>query len=190
MSSPVLLCEATAADSFDPAAVRHVSVPHPTPAVLRAWLDAGVTTLIVSEDVDADDHAVAASFVAFLRDAATFDMQVRWRARGAFPRHALIHLPPPANDDAWQRTHDAEAFTWRHGPGFAQLYDQRGADAAVRLVIDDEHTLNAFHRLQTPSREPIAGVVGDLAAEGVVLAFGDWLVAVPRRKMRRGMMAR
>lgn len=164
---------------------------------LVALHDTGLVAVDVAVDIDFVDtrrSAEAAGFVGLLRDCTALGVPVRWGGRGdAVTVERLGHLLPPSRPlrgappgplGRWRRSYRPGSFTWRRGPGFVTIDDQRPGRSR-RIVIGDACLLAAFEQLAAPVPRPSGAAaeaaVAHLAAHDLTIEVGPWLLRAPCR---------
>jgi len=146
--------------------------------------------------IGALEARASVNLIRFLRDAASWDLRVRWVAQfdAAVDPLALAHLEPPTRVagrpteavSRWRNAHRYGLFYWRRGPDFVLIKDVRDAEKPVYLVIDDPPVLEAFTTLVDPCRlsmmpKVLQEAAEELLAERLILRLEDWAVVLPMR---------
>ncbi|ALG09466.1 DUF5825 family protein [Kibdelosporangium phytohabitans] len=129
----------------------------------------------------------------FLVTAAERYVPVEWRMLGElpWPLHTVVHLPPPTETDGpgtavaqqWRRQFDLALCTYRFGPGFVLLRDNRPGKERFRA-----HLGAGWVR---PFRELVAGtgedtrLLGELVSAGLAMRLGGQPPVVLAAHLRR-----
>jgi hypothetical protein len=188
----------TPAVSTPAAAQRHSERSWLQDAELGSLVDSGTREIALAgiQEIGAHKAETTVAFIRFLRDAASWDVRVRWNGRFSetVDPLSLVHLDPPADVDGaagaaltqWKESHRYGLFYWRRGPDFVIVKDVRQAEEPAYFLLDDPPVLSAFMMLTQPSRistmpESLQDATEELSAERLVLRLDDWAVVLPMR---------
>ncbi|PED90006.1 DUF5825 family protein [Bacillus toyonensis] len=107
----------------------------------------------------------------------------------------FIHLIPPSvgyegcnSVENWRESYFKEALTYRRGPGFVKVRDERSPDETELLLIDDIDELNVFHLTMLPTKISTLGnlqnVLQILVDFNLVFVIEDWAINLCTRANR------
>ncbi|MFL6139656.1 MAG: DUF5825 family protein [Frankiaceae bacterium] len=171
----------------------------PSTESLRAAKDNLLTEVVVVPPVPLDGTSGMLRWVRLLRDVSALGILLRWQlgpTDAAYLRQ-IVHLTPPTGAigaggpverivGEWRGT-GPTPFYWRLGPAFVLVRDTRAGFEANRWVIDDEETMRAFLRMQSPVATADVGApqaVRTLVEEGLVLECEGMALTLPNRVER------
>jgi uncharacterized protein DUF5825 len=161
------------------------------PELVRLRDDEGVTEVEVvgSVRLDERDPSGLTSWLAWLRDAASALVAVRWTGQVILAPSLIsniVHLPPPESAGAatrpWLDLHAKSALYYRRGPGFITVKDLRRSRQRMNITLDDPAELDLFERIARPvevgTLTRFEGQLDEFLDAGLAYRVGNLVVGI------------
>jgi hypothetical protein len=144
------------------------------------------------------DQDTDAAILRFLAEAISRQVPVDWAlaAEPPWPVRTVVHLPPPGEAadpaarryaDQWRELHRFGLCTYRRGPDFIRVRDERPGGPQQRVVVDGPWA-EIFDALASGTADvtaaPVRLLAGELIDAGLAIRLGDRYQILPFRPRR------